>query len=201
MGLQTPQLLQSLLQLLHHDPLWSDRWLAVSICFCICQALAEPLRRQPCQASISHHFPAFTITSEFGGYMFLPVSAPYLSPYFLLYFVHPSKKHWTIHILVFLLPWVLPHHVSCPSMWVCLSKTPRESLSADITLPIGLNTWKWKEATSILPQLFVYFSLWNSNKWSSKMHVRWTNTCMPLAKNPTSRVLSHACFSKTPFHF
>jgi hypothetical protein len=46
MGLKT-QLLQSLLQLLHQGPPCSVPWLAVSICLCFCQALAEPLRRQP----------------------------------------------------------------------------------------------------------------------------------------------------------
>jgi hypothetical protein len=35
-----------------------------------------------------------------------------LSPYFLLYFVHPSKRHWSIHILAFLL---LGLHMVCVS--------------------------------------------------------------------------------------
>jgi hypothetical protein len=46
-GCKTPQLFQSLLQLPHQGPSRSVQWLAVSICLCICQALAEPLRRQP----------------------------------------------------------------------------------------------------------------------------------------------------------
>jgi hypothetical protein len=32
------------------------------------------------------------------------------------------------------------------------------------------------------------------------MHVRRTNTCMSLVKNPSSHVLSRACFSRTSFH-
>jgi hypothetical protein len=38
----------------------------VSICLCICQALAEPLRRQLYQAPVSMHFLASTIVSGFG---------------------------------------------------------------------------------------------------------------------------------------
>jgi hypothetical protein len=41
--------------------------LSASICLCICQALAEPLRRQPYQSSISKPFLASTIASRFGG--------------------------------------------------------------------------------------------------------------------------------------
>jgi hypothetical protein len=42
----------------------SVQWLAKSFHLCVCQALAEPLRRQPYQASISKHFPASTIMSD-----------------------------------------------------------------------------------------------------------------------------------------
>jgi hypothetical protein len=44
----------------------SVQWLAASICLCICQALADPLRRQPYQAPVSKHFPASTIAPGFG---------------------------------------------------------------------------------------------------------------------------------------
>jgi hypothetical protein len=44
----------------------SIQWLAASIHLCTCQALAEPLRKQLYQASISKHFLASTITSGFG---------------------------------------------------------------------------------------------------------------------------------------
>jgi hypothetical protein len=60
-----PQLLQSLLQLLHRGTLRSVQWLAASFHLCICQALADSLRRQPYQVSISKHFPASTIPSVF----------------------------------------------------------------------------------------------------------------------------------------
>jgi hypothetical protein len=56
----------SLLQLLHSGCLFSVQWLALSFLLCICQALAEPLRRQPYQTSISKHFPASIIASSFG---------------------------------------------------------------------------------------------------------------------------------------
>jgi hypothetical protein len=51
-----PQLLQSLLQLLHWEPLSSVQWLAESFLLCLCQALAEPLRRQLYHASISKYY-------------------------------------------------------------------------------------------------------------------------------------------------
>jgi hypothetical protein len=66
-GCKTPQFLQSLLHLFHRGSPSSVQYLAASFLLCICQALAKPLRRQPYQASISKHFPASTITSEFGG--------------------------------------------------------------------------------------------------------------------------------------
>ena len=48
------------------ESLCSVRWLAVSICVCIGQDLAEPLRRQVYQASVSKHFLASSIVSGFG---------------------------------------------------------------------------------------------------------------------------------------
>jgi hypothetical protein len=47
--------------------LCSVQWMAVSIHFCICQAVAEPLRRQLYQAPVSKLLLAFTIVSGFGG--------------------------------------------------------------------------------------------------------------------------------------
>jgi hypothetical protein len=46
--------------------LCSVQWLAENINFCICQELAEPLRRQLYQASVSKHLLASTIVTEFG---------------------------------------------------------------------------------------------------------------------------------------
>jgi hypothetical protein len=48
------------------EDLCSVQWLGASICLCICQALAEPLRRQLYQAPISKHFLAPAIVSGFG---------------------------------------------------------------------------------------------------------------------------------------
>jgi hypothetical protein len=44
----------------------SVQWLAANIHLCICQALAEPLRRQLYQAPLSNHFLSPTIVSGFG---------------------------------------------------------------------------------------------------------------------------------------
>jgi hypothetical protein len=96
-GYKPPELLQSLLQLLHQGLQRSVQWWAASFCLCICQALAEPLRRQSYQASINKYFLASTITSGFGGciwdgfpggavsgWPFLQSLFHILSPYFLL---------------------------------------------------------------------------------------------------------------------
>ena len=50
--------------------LWTlcfDEWMAVSIHFCICQALEEPCRRQLYQLPVSEFSVASTIVSGFGG--------------------------------------------------------------------------------------------------------------------------------------
>jgi hypothetical protein len=47
----------------------SVQWLAESINLCICQAQAEPLRRQQYQAPVSKHFLAFTTVCGFGDYV------------------------------------------------------------------------------------------------------------------------------------
>ena len=47
--------------------LCSVQWMAVSIHLCICEALAEPLRRQLYQASVSKILLASIIVSGFGG--------------------------------------------------------------------------------------------------------------------------------------
>jgi hypothetical protein len=46
--------------------LCSVLWLAVSLCICVGQDLAEPFRRQLYQAPVSKHFLASTIVSGFG---------------------------------------------------------------------------------------------------------------------------------------
>ena len=66
----------------------SVQWLAGSICLCICQALAEPLRRQIYQAPVSMHFLASTMgfgncmwdgssSWEFSGMACPSVSSPH----------------------------------------------------------------------------------------------------------------------------
>jgi hypothetical protein len=66
MGLQIP-LLPSLLSLtLPLGTPCSIQWLTVSICLCICQDLAEPLRRQLYQTPVSKHFLAPCVVSGLG---------------------------------------------------------------------------------------------------------------------------------------
>jgi hypothetical protein len=67
MGLQT-RLALSVLSLTSPSigTMCSVQWMAVSICLCICQALAELLRRQLHQAPVSMHLLASTIVSGFG---------------------------------------------------------------------------------------------------------------------------------------
>jgi hypothetical protein len=87
-------------------------------------------------------------------------------------------------------PHVLPQHVSLSS------KTPCESVSADITLPTGPSPQKWQEAEA--PEVFWSISLYGVLTNASQLrNVRWTNSCLSLTKNPPSHVISHACFSRT----
>jgi hypothetical protein len=88
--------------------------LAVSICLCICKALAWPLRRQPYQAPFSKHFLASEIVSGFGnciwdkspggtvsGWPFLQSLLYTLSPYLLLWvFCSPSKEGLFKNIII-----------------------------------------------------------------------------------------------------
>jgi hypothetical protein len=63
MGLQTPSA-PWVFSLTHFlGTLCSVQWMAVSIHFCICQALAEPFKRQLYQAPVSKHLLASTIQS------------------------------------------------------------------------------------------------------------------------------------------
>ena len=67
LGLQTPSVPWVLSQTPLMGTLCSVQWIAVSIHFCICQALAEPLRRQLYQASVSKLLLASTVVSGFDG--------------------------------------------------------------------------------------------------------------------------------------
>jgi hypothetical protein len=64
-GLQTPSAPWVLSLAPSLGTLCSVQWMAVSIHLCICQALAEPLRRQLYQAPVSKLLLASTIVSEF----------------------------------------------------------------------------------------------------------------------------------------
>jgi hypothetical protein len=65
-----PDTVPSATSILHPSPslgyLCSVQWLAMSICFCICQALEEPLRRQLYQAPVSMYLLASALVSGFG---------------------------------------------------------------------------------------------------------------------------------------
>ena len=97
MGLQTPSAPWVLSLVPSLRTLCSIQWMTMSIHFCMCQALAEPLRRQLYQAPVSKHLLASTIVSGFGdciwdgspggavsGWPFLQSLLYSLSPYFLL---------------------------------------------------------------------------------------------------------------------
>jgi hypothetical protein len=67
MGLQTPSAPSVLSPTPPSLTPCSVQWLAASLHLCICQALAEPLRRQLYQAPVSKHLLASTIVSRFGN--------------------------------------------------------------------------------------------------------------------------------------
>jgi hypothetical protein len=69
MGQQTPSIPSVLSLTLPLGALCLVQWLAESFCLCVCQALAEPLRRQLYQAPVSKHLLASTIVSGFGNCM------------------------------------------------------------------------------------------------------------------------------------
>jgi hypothetical protein len=106
MGLQTPSGSWVLSLPPSLGTLCSIQWMSVSIHFCICQALAVPLRRQKYQASVSKFLLESAIVSGFGGCLwdgscvgqsldgrcFSLWSKICLYNSFNVYFVPPSKK-------------------------------------------------------------------------------------------------------------
>jgi hypothetical protein len=68
MGLQTPSAPTALALTPPLESLCSVQCLAVYICVCISQALAETLRGKLYQAPVSKHFLASAIVSGFGDY-------------------------------------------------------------------------------------------------------------------------------------
>jgi hypothetical protein len=96
MGLQTPSAPSVLYLISPSETLCSVQWLAASICLCICQALAEPLRRPLYQAPVSKHFLAFAIVSGFGDCIWdgSPGGAVSGWPFFQSLF-HTKTRHKT----------------------------------------------------------------------------------------------------------
>jgi hypothetical protein len=66
MGLQTPSAPLALFLAPSLGTLCLVQWMAVNIDFCICQTLAEPLRRQLYQAPVTKYLLTSTIVSRFG---------------------------------------------------------------------------------------------------------------------------------------
>ena len=103
-------------------------------------------------------------------------------------------------------PQVLPQHMFCLSTWVWLSKTPHESVSADVILPIALSPRKQQEAARTPPEVFWCTSLYGVRTNGAQLHNRrWTNAHM-LLHHSSLHVLALAkyhftcvCFSKTSF--
>jgi hypothetical protein len=59
------------------------------------------------------------------------------------------------------------------------------------------NQPKFSEEARNCNSFLVHFSLWVQINGCQLPNVKWTNTCVSLAKNPSSCVLSRACFSRT----
>ena len=110
--------------------LWSVQWIIVSVHFCICQALTEPLRRQLYQGTVSKHLSASTIVSglvtiyrmdpqvgqSLDGLSFSLCSTFCLCISSCGDFEPSSKKDRSIHTLVFFL---LELHVACDLCLEC----------------------------------------------------------------------------------
>jgi len=71
LGLQTPSSPSILSLTLPMGTPFSVQWFAARIHLCICQALAEPLRRHLYQAPVNMHFLASAILSGFGSCMYM----------------------------------------------------------------------------------------------------------------------------------
>jgi hypothetical protein len=96
------------------------------------------------------------------------------------------------------------HHVfshrPCLTTWVCLIKTPHESVSTDITLAIRPSPQK-RQATRTAPEVFWCISSYEgTTSGAQQCGVSRTNTCVSVAKDLSSWVLSRGCFSRTFSH-
>jgi hypothetical protein len=95
---------------------------------------------------------------------------------------------------------------SCLTMCIALAHESvlanlHVGLSQQASLPISLSPQKQQEATSTPSEVFWCVSLYGVRTNGAQLcNVRCTNTCVLLSKNPSSHVLSYACFSKISFH-
>ena len=106
----------------------------------------------------------------------------------------PLTACWVLFILSpnMCPPWVLPHHMSCFSTWVCLSWHHFANWPKTIEAARNCST---------PPEVFWCVSLCGALTNATQLcSVRWTNTCVLVAKNPLSYVLSCACLSRTSFY-
>jgi hypothetical protein len=122
MGLQTPSAPWVLSLAPSLGILCSVQWMGASLQLCICEAIAEPLRRELYQTPVSKHLLASTTSlvivngmysqgsQSLDGHSFSLYSTLCLCNSFHGCFVHPSKKDQRIHTMVFLL---LEFHVVC----------------------------------------------------------------------------------------
>jgi hypothetical protein len=89
-------------------------------------------------------------------------------------------------------PQDLPHHASCLSTWVCHSSHHSDNLPKFAEVARSLST---------PPEDFWCVSFYGVPTKGAELHnVRQTSIQVLLLKNPSSHVLSHACFSRTSFH-
>ena len=99
-----------------------------------------------------------------------------------------SLHHSLLDLFIFppnimCLPWVLPQHV-------CLSQLTSLCQIAQVQR----NSKKLQHNTEVFWCVCLYGALTNA---AQLYNVRWTSMCALSVKNPSSRVLSHACFSRT----
>jgi hypothetical protein len=70
---------------------------------------------------------------------------------------------------------------SCLTTWVCLSKTPHESVSADVTLPISWVCWGGRKSPEVFWCVSLYGVMINGVQ---QCIVRWTNMWENLETHP-----------------
>jgi len=109
MGMQTISALSVLSLTPPLGILFLVQWRAVSIHLCICQALAEPLRRQLYQAFVSMHFLASLTVSDLGDCVWDGFSGGVVSGWPLLFYFSTSLSLFLYHTTLFTpprMPWI-----------------------------------------------------------------------------------------------